>query len=82
LKRLTEIDQRKLDILRSANFQAEIQKISDNRRLQGDRIVFRFNGEFKEAILKIMKKYGKTSDADKRFVSKMVNNPHFPRLPD
>ena len=50
-KRLTKLEQERLDIARASNLTAEIEKASSKRKLQGDRQVFKNDEEFKKMVL-------------------------------
>jgi len=57
-ERLTKIIDEKLKKERDANLTAEIHKISEQRKLLGDRRVFKDDEEFKEAGFEILKRFG------------------------
>ncbi len=56
-KRLSYLEQVRLTKERSVNLTAEIEKLNSQRKLKGDRLVFKNDEEFKEAGLEILKKY-------------------------
>jgi len=73
-KRLTSILQEKLDIERSANLTSEIHKITQKRKLKGDKLVFKNDSEFREAGLEILKKYDAT-ESEKTWFLTIVAKP-------
>jgi len=77
-KRLTKLEQERLDIARASNFTAEIEKLISKRKLQGDRQVFKNDEEFKEAGLKILKKYNASDNEEKWFLGIVAKSP-FPQ---
>ncbi len=74
-KRLTSLAQEKLDIARASNLTAEIEKLTSNRKLQGDRQVFKNDEEFKEAGFKILKKYNASESETKWFLGIVTKSP-------
>ncbi len=77
-KRLTKLEQERLDIARASNLTAEIEKASSKRKLQGDRQVFKNDEEFKQAGLEILKKYNASDSEEKWFLGIVAKSP-FPR---
>jgi len=74
-KRLTEIEQVRLTNERARNLTAEIEKLNSKRKLLGDRRVFKNDEEFKEAGLKILKRYDATHAEIKWFLSVVEKSP-------
>jgi len=74
-KRLTKLEQEKLDIARASNLTAEIEKLNSKRKLKGDRQVFKNDEEFKEAGLKILKKYNASDSETKWFLGLVERSP-------
>jgi len=76
--RLTKIEQERLTQLRADNLTAAIHKISENRKLQGDKQVFKNDEEFKEAGLEILKKFN-ASDSEMKWFIEVVEKSPFPK---
>ena len=70
-ERLTSLKQAELTQTRSDNLTAEIEKIVRNRKLKGDKIVFRTDEEFAKAGMSILEKYNAT-DSEKRWFLSLV----------
>ena len=68
-ERLTTLKQVELTQTRSDNLTAEIEKINRNRKLKGDKIVFRNDEEFARAGMSILKKYDATDSEKTWFLS-------------
>ena len=68
-ERLTTLKQVELTQTRSDNLTAEIEKINRNRKLKGDKIVFRTDEEFARAGMKILEKYYATGSEKTWFLS-------------
>ena len=68
-ERLTTLKQAELTQTRSDNLTAEIEKINRNRKLKGDKIVFRTDEEFARAGMKILEKYHATGSEKTWFLS-------------
>ena len=68
-ERLTTLKQVELTQTRSDNLTAEIEKINRNRKLKGDKIVFRTDEEFARDGMKILEKYAATDSEKTWFLS-------------
>jgi len=77
-ERLTKLEQERLVQERAANLTAAIHKISEKRKLQGDKQVFNNDEEFKEAGLEILKKFN-ASDSEKNWFTEVVEKSPFPK---
>lgn len=78
LKRLSYLEQVRLTKERSVNLTAEIEKLNSQRKLKGDRLVFKNDEEFKEAGLEILRKYDAT-DGEIRWFLELVAKSPFPK---
>ena len=72
-ERLTKIANYELKKERDRNLQAEIEKLNANRKLKGDKLVFKNDEEFKQAGFEILKKYEAT-EPEKRWFLGLVEN--------
>jgi len=77
-KRLSYLEQVRLTKERSVNLTAEIEKLNSQRKLKGDRPVFKNDEEFKEAGLEILRKYDAT-DGEIRWFLELVAKSSFPK---
>ena len=77
-KRLSYLEQVRLTKERSVNLTAEIEKLNSQRKLKGDRLVFKNDEEFKEAGLEILKKYDATDGEIRWFLELVEKSPFQP----
>jgi len=70
-ERLTSIEQDRLTKEWSANLTAEIHKITEKRKLKGDKIVFKNDEDFARAGMEILKKYN-ASESEKNWFLGLV----------
>jgi len=76
--RLYNLEQERLRKERSVNLQLEIEKICNQRKLQGNKRVFKDDEEFKFAGYDILAKY-EASGAELHWFDSLVENSPFPK---